>query len=159
MHVHDILRKMSNVMLLTYAAQGEPSSLNGRPLHVTSIEDDDTLWFVVGRDSKKVQEIEVNSEVQITGQDGMRWIHASGTADVVTDRDRVHALWNKMHEVWFPKGPADPNVCLLRVCLRSAEYWDNSGLPGMKYLFEAARALLTGTAVRPVKGTHGEVTK
>lgn len=158
-HVHDILQKMSNVMLLSYAAEGEPSSLNGRPLHITALEDDDTMWFVVGLDSKKIQEIGNNDDVQITGQEGMRWIHLSGVADVVTDRDRIHELWSKMHEVWFPKGPSDPNVCLLRVRPRSAEYWDNSGLPGIKYMFEAARALLTGTGAKPVKGTHGEVAR
>lgn len=157
-HVHEILQKMSSVMVLSSALSG-PSVMNGRPLHIAKLDDDDTMWFVVGRDSTKVHEIRSDDHVQITGQEGMRWIHLSGVADVVTDRARIQALWNKMHDIWFPDGATDPNVCLLRIRPQNAEYWDNAGVQGIKYFFEAARALLTGTAAKPVKGAHGEITK
>lgn len=156
-HVHQILAKMSDVMFLSYASVGEAPSVSGRPLRITKLDDDETLWFMVGLDTKKVEEIQRHDGAFITAQDGSRWIHLTGRASVVTDRAKIRALWSTAHEVWFPEGPDDPAVALLRFRPESAEYWDNSGIAGAKYLFEAAKAFLTGTTPEPVKGLHGEV--
>lgn len=156
-HVHEILSKLSNVMLLSFASTGAAPSISGRPLHIAKLDDDGTLWFVVAMDGTHVQQIQRYDHVLITGQDGSRWIHLDGRADVVTDVMQIQAVWNKMHEIWFPNGPTDPNVCLLRVRVIGAEYWDTSGMNGVKYIFEAARALVTGTAAQPISGSHGEV--
>jgi hypothetical protein len=48
-------------------------------------------------------------------------------------------------KVWFPGGKDDPNLLLLRVDGKEGEYWDNSGLSGVKYVLEAGKALLTGS--------------
>jgi hypothetical protein len=46
-------------------------------------------------------------------------------------------------EVWF-KGPDDPRACVLVFTPSEAELWDASGVKGLRYLFAAAKAFVTG---------------
>jgi general stress protein 26 len=155
-HVHAILEKMTYVMFGSYRKTGPAPQLNTRPLAVTKLDEDDTLWFMVAADSDKVQEIQRYAGCQLTAQSDTRWIHLWGSATVVNDRAKIKELWGKHHEVWFPDGPDDPNVCLVRFVPDGAEYWDNSGVIGIKYLFNAMKGLITGKGADEVKGLHGQ---
>ena len=55
------------------------------------------------------------------------WVSVAGTAEVVTDRQKIHELWNQVVEAWFPDGPDTPEVVLLHVDSDSAEYWTSPG--------------------------------
>lgn len=155
-HVHEILSKTDDVMFLTYEKTGPHPVQRGRPLHVTKLDDDGGMWFMVALDSRKVKDLRGYDEAIVTGQDSTRWIQLTGKCEVVTDRTRIRQLWSKFHEAWFPMGPDDPNVCSIHFQPQHAEYWDNSGVVGVKYLFEVAKALVTGHAAEDVKGVHGE---
>ncbi len=155
-HVHEILSAMPDMMFLTWEATGDTPRVSARPLHVTKLDADDTMWFMVALDSKKVAQVRKHDDVVLTGQQGSRWIQLAGHAQIVSDRAKVTALFNKMHEAWFPDGPADTNVGLISFRPTSAEYWDTSGVAGMTYMFNVAKALLTGTEAESPKGTHGE---
>jgi len=157
LHVHDILEKMSDVMFGSFSARDDESDVHARPLHVAELEEDGTLWFVVSMHSTQVREVDRRSLSFVSGQEGRRYIHLIGRTQVVTDRVKIRALWKKAYEVWFPSGPEDSDICLLRFAPRSAEYWDAAGMNGLQYLFEAASALLTGTPPESVKGAHGNV--
>ncbi len=67
---------------------------------------------------------------------------ASGTADIVNDRGRIHELWTPFAKPWFPDGPGDPKLALLRVHVERAEYWTSPGKAA--YLFGVAKAAVTG---------------
>jgi general stress protein 26 len=71
-----------------------------------------------------------------------RWVSVSGTATVVRDPARQRALWNPFVQAWFPGGPDDPAVALLRVQVTGAEYWE---APGGKVvqLFKVLRSAVT----------------
>jgi hypothetical protein len=55
---------------------------------------------------------------------GDTWISLSGTGKMVDDSTKVKELWNSWVEAWFPEGPDDPNVVLIKFSSDSAEYWD-----------------------------------
>ena len=46
-------------------------------------------------------------------------------------------------DVWFD-GPKDPKACAIIFTPGEAELWDNTGIAGLKYLFQAAKSLATG---------------
>jgi hypothetical protein len=48
-----------------------------------------------------------------------------------------------MASAWFPKGLDDPELALIEIEAESAQYWDMTA-SRMRYLFEVARANLTG---------------
>ena len=71
---------------------------------------------------------------------------ASGGALVVEDRAKKRELWNSAVEAWFPEGPDDDRVVLLKVDGDSAEYWDSPG-GRLATVFSFAKAKVTGQRI------------
>ncbi len=119
--------------------------LHTRPMSTHGVDADGTLWFLTYRNSNKVREVQANNRVSLSYSDhnADTYVAASGTAQVVDDRQKIHELWNDGLKAWFPDGPDDPNITLLRVKPHQAEYWDRPG-GKMMTLFEMAKAALTG---------------
>lgn len=140
--LNELLEEFGVAMLATRTAQGE---LRARPMALAEVEPDGNLWFLTDRHSAKIDELERDSHVVVTMQSRTQFVSLSGTASPVNDRGRVERLWKLEWQVWFPGGKDDPNLVLLRVDGTTGEYWDNSGTSGIKYLFEAGKALLGGT--------------
>jgi hypothetical protein len=55
-------------------------------------------------------------------------------------RSRSASTWSV--EAWFPDGPDDPNIRLLKVDVSSTEYWDSSGR--LATLISFAKAKIAG---------------
>jgi general stress protein 26 len=51
----------------------------------------------------------------------------TGSAEVFSDSSKARDLWSAEAQAWWPKGPADPDVRVLHVIPKSAEYWDTRG--------------------------------
>ena len=149
------LSHFSKVMLVTFGREGT-HELHARPMAVARFDEDSpmlTLWFVTHIESTKVAEVRSENGAYVIGQDGSRFLSVSGSVDVVRDPARITEMWSKAFEVWFPKGPTDPDVTLLAFYPEKAEVWDSSGLAGVRFMFEAAKALVTG---EPPAGTPSE---
>jgi general stress protein 26 len=146
--VHDLLAGFSTVMLLTSEGSGERSQLHARPMAVAKLDDDCTLTFMTGFDTAKVDEAKKDGVGYVIAQGKTVFLSMHGTVEVVRDRNRIHDAWTAVDKIYFPKGKDDPNICLLVLHPASAEVWDVSGAKGIGYLFEAARALVTGTRPR-----------
>ena len=71
------------------------------------------------------------------------------------DRAKVKELWTAPLKAWFPKGPEDPNIALLRVDVSGAEYWDAPGSAVMRS-YGLAKALTTGNT--DALGSNAKVT-
>ncbi|WP_020471514.1 pyridoxamine 5'-phosphate oxidase family protein [Zavarzinella formosa] len=140
--LRELIQEFNTAMLVTRVGANK---LHGRPMQVAEIESDGTLWFISGRHSGKMQEISEDKHVSVTMQSATKFVSLSGKASPVEDRERVARMWKPEWEVWFPAGKVDPEIVLLRVDVKSGEYWDNSGASGLKYLIEAGKALLTDT--------------
>jgi len=152
-HLNELLDSFDTAMLLT--RDGDQN--HARPMAVAEIETANTIWFVTSSDSPKVEEIRADSRVSVTFQSERKFVALSGTSAVVRDRARIDALWKEAWKVWFPNGKEDPSIALIRVTVEDAEFWDNAGGKGIRYAFEAAKALLTGERPEPVPGAHGRV--
>ena len=88
----------------------------------------------------------MDSHAYLTAQDGDRaFLTLSGRASLIEDPEKVHEIWDERFKVWFPGGKDDPNIELISVQPESGEYWDTTGGKGVKYLWEAAKAYVSGT--------------
>jgi general stress protein 26 len=141
-HLKKLLGDFDTAMLVTRSADG---GMRARPLAIADKRDDGTLYFATSAGSPKVDEIDADAHVNVTMQDGRRFVSLSGVARLVRDRGLVERLWSEGWKVWFPQGKDDPSLRLLVVEPTEAAYWDNSGLHGLKYMFEAAKAYVSGT--------------
>jgi len=137
----ELIKDIRIAMVTTVEPDG---TLHTRPLASLAYENDGQLWFYTAIDSAKVSEVshDVRTSVAFsdTGKDA--YVAVSGTADIVNDRQRIHELWTPFAKPWFPNGPDDPNLALLRVHVERGEYWTSPGKAS--YLFGVAKAAMTG---------------
>lgn len=147
----ELLKKFRIAMLTTVDADG---ALISRPMAVQETEFDGDLWFFAERGSRQVEQLHLNPAVGVALSSNGAWVSVSGTAEVVEDNAKAHELWNSAVEAWFPNGPDDPNVVLLKVHADGAEYWDSPG-SRVATLLSYAKSKLTGK--RPDVGENERV--
>jgi len=143
--LRQLVSEFDTAMLVTRAPDG---GLRSRPLALAKNghdPGDDALYFSTALDSGKVGDLKADAEVNVSMQQKRRFVSVTGTGRVVRDRALVDKLWSEEWKVWFPAGKDDPQLGILIVQPREAAYWDVSGGTGLKYLFESAKAYLTGT--------------
>jgi general stress protein 26 len=127
--------------LVTTAA--DDGTLHSRPLTTLDWEFDGVAWFLIARDSRIADEVAANPGVNLAyaSLDDDTFVSLAGAAQVLHDPKRAAELWNSWAEMFFPDGPGSPAVGVLRVDVKSAEYWT-----GPKDLVEkvtgAAKALI-----------------
>ena len=120
-HNEDSVKKLAGlikgikvVMLTTVAEDG---SLHSRPMVTQQVEFDGALWFITRGEAPKVGEVCHDRHVNVSyaSPDDHRYVSVSGTAEVVRDAQKVRELWSPALRAWFPSGPDDPGLALLRV--------------------------------------------
>lgn len=122
--VADLIKGHRIAMLTSTGADG---TLLSRPMALQEVEFDGDLWFFAERDSRKVADVGANPQVNVTVGSATTWVSLTGTAVVVDSPGRKRELWNEAVKAWFPDGPDDDGLVLLKVVADSAEYWDTPG--------------------------------
>lgn len=151
----EVLERFSAVVLVTYGDDG----LDARPMALVRVEPDCDVWLMTMTNTGKVQEIKAQSRVQLVAQHNQdTFISLSGTADLISDPGKVRELWKEPYRVWFPDGPDDPDILLIRIRADAGEFWDNAGANKAKYLLQAAKAYASGERPDIEEGDqHGKV--
>jgi general stress protein 26 len=153
-HLHDLIKDFRSAMLTTRTAENK---LHVRPMAVAYLSPNSELLFATGLTSAKVAEISSDPSVTITFQSSSEFAVINGKARVVKDRKLIDEHWSEAWRVWFPGGKDDPNLCMLAVTPEDAEYWDNSGVEGFKYLFEGLKAVLQKRTPEADEKQHAKV--
>lgn len=147
--VAELLKGERFGLFTTIAPDG---TLISRPMALQEVEFDGDLWFFASRSSRKVAHIAANPQVNVSTSGRSSWVSLTGHAVVIDDLADKRRLWNAVVEAWFPDGPEDPDVVLLRVDAASAEYWDSPG-GRLASVISFAKAKLTG---QPYDGGENE---
>jgi general stress protein 26 len=116
-----------------------------RPMATIDVEENGTLWFFTDIRSIKVEEVSMTKKVHLTyahpGKD--RYLDVRGSSSVVTDRQTIKDKWKPIVKPWFPNGPEDPNLALLKVEPTQTHYWDSETGKMVEFLKMAA-SIVTG---------------
>jgi general stress protein 26 len=152
-HLSGLLESFDTAMLITKHAEGD----HARPMAIAAVDGASTLWFVTSTASPKANELSKNPRVAVTCQSDKKYVALSGTASLIQDRAKIEELWKEHWKVWFPEGKKQADLALIRVEVDDAEFWDNAGSKGVRYLFEAVKAYATGTTPSEVAEQHGRV--
>jgi general stress protein 26 len=153
-HLREIIDSFDTAMLVTRAPDG---GLRSRPLAIADAEPDGELYFATHIDSGKIDEIEADARVNVSMQGKTKFVSVTGRARIERDRTLIARLWEDSWRIWFPQGKDDPGLCLLHIEPEEAEYWDNSGARGLRFLFDAAKALLQRTTPVEREGQNAKV--
>ena len=151
-----LAEKIKAVRFAMFTTTDEHGHLVSRPMTNQEMDGDGNLWFYTSTDTDLWQNIAARPQVNVSFAEpnDHLYVSVSGTAEREVDRATIKKLWNPMVQAWFPNGPDDPNVVLVRVVSHSAEYWD-SQVGRVVQLFQIVKAVLTGTT--PDVGTHAHV--
>jgi general stress protein 26 len=141
-------------MLVTRAPEG---TLRGRPMTVAKFEANDDLYFAASVDSGTVAEIEADHEIAVTFQSSSAYVSLSGPARAVQEPHVIERYWSEPMRVWFPQGPTAPSLCFIQMRPVQGEFWSLQGGKGLRYMFDAAKAYVTGTTPKTFPDQHGEV--
>jgi general stress protein 26 len=147
--VAELIKDERFAFLTTTAPDG---TLISRPMALQEVEFDGDLWFFAERNSRKTTHLLAHPQVNVSAGSGGSWVSLTGQASVVDDAAKKRELWNSAVEAWFPEGPDDGNVVLLKVEGTSAEYWDTPG-GRVASAFSFVKAKATG---KPYSGGENE---
>ena len=133
--------------------------LHSRPMTTQSsnLDEDSSLWFFMSRRGDPVADLASETNVNVSYADPGKdsYVSVAGTAVVVEDIAKKRQLWSKMAEAWFPGGPDDADLALVRVKIAHADYWDVKESK-LVQLYKMAKAAVTGEPPTDL-GKHAEV--
>ncbi len=151
--IWNLVREIGTCMMVTYT----DDHIRARPMRGLARPEQNAIWFFTDEATHKDDEVKRDPRACLTFSDNHENSYASLSGHVarVRDRDTINDLWTEGARAYFPKGPDDPQIVLLRFTPETGEYWDAPSSPilvAIKFL----EAQVTGE--RPVLGTNETVT-
>jgi general stress protein 26 len=137
------LIRVIRVALLTTADRD--GGFHTRPVQTLQVESDRTLWFFTDWSSSKVDELHHDVRVSLGYADPSTdvYVAVTGSGRLIRDSQKAKELWSIEQHAYYPEGPEDERLALLRVVIERAEYWIAPGR--ISYLVAAVTAAVTGT--------------
>jgi general stress protein 26 len=123
--VWDIIEDVAVCMVTTHAG----GKMRSRPMHAIAERDEGAIYFVTDTRGAKDAEIAAAPDVCLSFADigDNTYLSITGRAAMIRDPEKAEELWSTEAQAWWPQGPQDPAVRVLRVTLEQAEYWDTRG--------------------------------
>ena len=139
-----ILAPLRYGMLTTRALGG---GLASRPLQSMQIDNDGSIWFFTSSESQKVRELRENAEVNLCYADIHSKVFVSiiGNAELIVDPRKAGSLWELTQTIFFPGGPDDPSLVLIRVVPHNVRTWDGNE-SALGVVLKLGKALVRGEA-------------
>ena len=139
--IKEMVKQAENCFFCSAVAVGE--SNGDRPMNVRQVDDEGNLWFLSASDSRKNQELAIDSSVKLyfQGSKHSDFMQLNGQASISRDKEKIEELWSKIVETWFTGGMDDPRVTVIKVAPTEGYYWDTKHgtmVAGVKMLIGAA---------------------
>lgn len=125
-----------------------------RPMATQQVDDEGIFWFLGSHDSALDSDIMKDCYVQLlySNSKNPEFLSVFGTATLVDDMAKKRALFGPLAKTWFPKGPEDPDLCLVKVKPLDGYYWDTKHGKMFTLLKMAASAVIGKRSDEGVKG-------
>jgi general stress protein 26 len=119
---------IEDVKTCMFTTTDDEYNVFNRPMITIKIDNEYNLWFFSNEDSKKIENVTADKHVTLVyshpGKNTYLNIH--GICTIMHDKETMYQLWVPALKSWFPDGIDDPQLCLLKVSVQEALYWDNS---------------------------------
>jgi len=146
-----LLNGFRTALLVTRGAEGH---LHGRPMAMRQAVRGEEIWFATSVRSKKCQDLqrEPQCALTFTAADGTT-LSISGRGEVFRDRKLAIELWDRSWARWFPDGPAQKDLALVRVVPEHVESHD--GVTGKSEVLFSTGRRPKAAAARPRRRATG----
>ena len=123
----ELWERIEDVRVALMTSVEHDGSLRARPMWTQGDEFDGMLWFFASDDGPLADELSREPRVCLAygAPDKDLYVSVSGRAELVRDRAKADEMWNTFAEAWFPDGPDDPSLVLVRVDVEQAQYWED----------------------------------
>jgi general stress protein 26 len=150
----ELTRIIRNTRIALLTTIGREGQFHTRPVQTLKVEADATLWFFTDWKSPKVTEIRDDVRVSLGYADPAKnvYVALSGEGSLIRDPQKAKELWSTEQRAYYPNGPDDERLALLRVTTLHAEYWIAPGRTS--YILAAVRAGVTGTPAGVIGEDH-----
>ena len=121
---------INEIDICVFATRGEGGELHARPMSNNGqVEWDGQSWFFAPTDGRLVAELRADpaAVAAYRAEEGFTFVSVSGRATLETDDALKERYWLDELERWFPNGPSDPNVTLIRLDAEHADWWTEDG--------------------------------
>jgi general stress protein 26 len=147
----ELIRDIRVALLTTVDRDGR---FHTRPVQTLQVEADRTLWFFTDWSSPKVDELHHDARVSLGYADHAKnvYVAVTGSGSLIRDIQKAKQLWKIEQRAYYPQGPEDERLALLRVHIERAEYW--IAPVRTSYLIAAMTAAVTGTPAGVVGENH-----
>ncbi|WP_313082716.1 pyridoxamine 5'-phosphate oxidase family protein [Pulveribacter sp.] len=125
----DVAKTMGQIDFCMMQTVG-PHGVSTRPMSNNGeVEYDGDNWFFTSADTAKVRDIRQDARVQLVFVDSqaVNFISVWGRGEVVKDVDLKKKLWREELEEWFPQGPDDEDLVLIKVSASRIQSWGQMG--------------------------------
>jgi general stress protein 26 len=108
---------------ITLAGNGEA---NARIIQPRRLQEDWTADFTTSRRCRKFREIEQTRKVTLAYQHDPEkaYVCLSGPVSIIDDVELKRSRWSAEADRWYPGGPDDPNVVIIRLTTSRIELWN-----------------------------------
>lgn len=154
--VAELKARIKAIRFAMFTTIDEHGHLISRPMTNQDTDADGNLWFYTSTETDLWENIVAQPQVNLSfaNPEDSVYVSISGRAERVVEREQIKAMWNPEVQAWYPNGPDDPHVMLVKVVSDTAEFWDSNS-SSMVQLFKLARAVLSGTT--PEESEHGRI--
>ncbi len=125
-----------------------------RPMATLDVDDEGCLWFLSSRESGKDRQIQDDPYVQLlyANEGSAEFLSVFGTATVVVDMAKKRELYGPLVKNYFPEGPEDADLNVIKVKPMESYYWDTRHGKVVALLKMAASAVLGSKGGNGVEG-------
>ena len=121
---------INQIDICLFSTRGEGGQLHARPMSNNGqVEWDGQSWFFAPTDGRLVAELRADpaAVAAYRAEESFDFIAVSGRTALETDPDLKRQYWLPELERWFPNGPEDANVTLIRLDAEQAQWWTADG--------------------------------
>ncbi|HSP78346.1 MAG TPA: pyridoxamine 5'-phosphate oxidase family protein [Myxococcaceae bacterium] len=144
-----LLQDYDTAVLVTRGTDGH---FHARPMALQKKRQaTDELWFATWADTQKVDDLEHDDHCALAFHSSDRsptYVSVSGRAELVRDKETIRRLWEPSWRPWFPKGPDEEDIALIRFTPEHAEYV-HPETGRLKVAFSTVKGLVTQKRPEP----------
>lgn len=125
-----IAEVMMDIDICMMTTSDRNGSLHSRPMsNNRQVEWDGDNWFFARKDSSQVKDLLHDSSINLAfaKPNDIVFLSLVGEGELIDDVAKKEELWQDELEMWFPEGPKDDALTLIKVRASEARFWSKEG--------------------------------